>query len=449
VALVVFVCLTVASVAVTIVLFTKQEELKATAQDSANKRRQAAQQHQDLQRHLSDIALHVIGDPIDQPAEIKQRINTALTSILQDELVTKANIPADAAVLTVLRDLYETWLSDVDALETMTDERDRLSRELKQQTEIARTAAADFDAKRSELETRFQQLEQQSKTHQEAWDKQVTELKEQLAGAEAAASKQLDTEREKSRQQAEKLAEQQARLDELVARLAEFRPSAERLSLLQLKDGTVVDAVAGEDIVYIDLGRANGIKPGMTFAVYSAVRGIPPDGKGKASVKVINVFETASECLATTTTEGDPVLPGDIVANPVYDRSRRLAFAVAGDFDLDFDGKIDDPGGERVMQIIESAGSRVVDKIDTRTDFIVLGTEPPGVVADEAAGGADVQAFSAKLQAARKAFESARAEARALSIPVLTRTQFLHFIGFGVPRHVHDDEPAAIQTASR
>ena len=41
---------------------------------------------------------------------------------------------------------------------------------------------------------------------------------------------------------------------------------------------------------------------------------------------------------------------------------------------------------------------------------------------------------------ARKRFDAVKAEARGLGIPILTRTQFLHFIGYGVPRNAKDDE---------
>jgi hypothetical protein len=211
----------------------------------------------------------------------------------------------------------------------------------------------------------------------------------------------------------------------LVTTLSKFRPSTDTINLLQITDGSVVQAVSGEQIVYIDLGLRDHIKAGMTFAVYSRIRGIPADGRGKASIRVNNVFETTSECQVNTTTAADPVVEGDVVANPVYDRNRQFNFVVSGDFDLTFDGKIDDPAGEQVRRMIKEWGGAIEPTVDTRTDFVVLGAAPTvGVTAEEA----------------RKRFEAVKQEARSLGIPILTRTQFLNFVGFGVPRNVKDDE---------
>jgi hypothetical protein len=203
-------------------------------------------------------------------------------------------------------------------------------------------------------------------------------------------------------------------------------------SLLQIQDGQIVQTVPDQRIAYINLGRSDHIKPGMTFAVYSRVKGIPADGKGKASVRVTNVFDTTAECEITTTNVGEPIVDGDVVANPVYDRNRQFNFVVAGDFDLDFDNKIEDPAGQQVSRMITEWGGNLQTAVDTRTDFVVLGAEPSIPAGQEGA----VTAHQAEV---RKQFETARQEARSLGIPVLTRSQFLHFVGFGVPRNAKDD----------
>jgi len=440
-ALIAFVCLTVASLGITIWLYTQQEDLRAAADAAQTKAGQAAQRERATLQQLSDIARDVIGNPTEQPAEIKQGIKTALAPILKDERVKQANIPEDSAVLTALQGLHQALRTDADALAAATKERNDLKAQLAAATETAKAAQQGFADKTAELEKRFQELEQKNAADQQAWSQQLEQLTQQVAKGGEDANRQLNAVREAKRQDEEKIKTLQARIDELVETLAKNRPSADRLSLLQSKDGDVVRAVAGEDLCYIDLGRRDALKTGMTFAVYSRIRGIPEDGKGKASISVVNVFETTSECRITSSTKGDPVLEGDVVANPVYDRSHKLTFAVAGDFDLDFDGKIDDPGGEQVTQLIRSSGGQVVDKIDTRTDFVVLGAPPPMAAKPDEGDDAQAKARAAQRQAAHDAFEAAKQEAKALSIPVLTRTQFLHFVGFGVARDKPDDPP--------
>jgi hypothetical protein len=114
---------------------------------------------------------------------------------------------------------------------------------------------------------------------------------------------------------------------------------------------------------------------------------------------------------------------------------------VAGDFDLNFDTQIDDPGGQEVARLIRLSGGQVATKIDTTTDFVVLGAPPPE--ADQIPEGVDDPAAverNRRREAERKVFMDLLNEARMISIPILTRTQFLHFIGFGVPQNISDDQ---------
>jgi hypothetical protein len=135
-------------------------------------------------------------------------------------------------------------------------------------------------------------------------------------------------------------------------------------------------------------------------------------------------------------------LEGDLIANLVYDKTRRFNFVVAGDFDLDFDGKIDDPAGQKVIKLIEKWGGQIRPTVDTSIDFVILGSPPmtpekPADTADDAA-----KQRAAEQNEAYKAFQAIKEEAKALSIPILTRTQFLRFMGTTVPSKAIEDQPA-------
>jgi hypothetical protein len=209
-----------------------------------------------------------------------------------------------------------------------------------------------------------------------------------------------------------------------------------------MADGKIVRAVTGENIVYIGLGRNDRVQTGMPFSVYSALSGPGQAMKAKASIEVTNVFDTTSEARVTSTTPGDPILEGDLVANLVYDKSRQFNFVVAGDFDLNFDGKIDDPAGQKVTQLIQKWGGRIRTKVDTSVDFVILGSPPsaPEKLPDTADEAAKQRA--AEQNEVAKAFNAIKEEAKSLSIPILTRTQFLHFMGSTVPSKVTEDQPA-------
>ncbi len=440
VALVVFVVLTVAALTATIIMYTYLSDKVQAATDAADRAGRAEQRTREVQGQLREFARMAVGEDTDELPLIRQGLTTAAQPIVADPRLQQANIPVDAALTTVLAEVYRQYQLASRTADELLAERDQLREDLAQATKLTDASRQEFADKIEELQARVQEIEQQASGNQEAWDRQVTDLTAQLDRASESAGQQLGTEREQRRDIEKQLTDAQQRVQELIATLASFRPRPDMTSALQIADGQIVRAVAGEQIVYISLGRRDGIKRGMTFSVYSRTRGIPEDGKGKATVEVSEVFETTSECRVTSTTPGDPVLESDVIANPVFDRSRKYNFLVAGDFDLNFDGQIDDPGGEQVKAIIREAGGNLVDTIDTRTDFVVLGVAPPLSVRADGTDTAETQELARQRETRRKTFDTIAGEARSLSIPVLTRTQFLHFIGVHVPPNGSADD---------
>lgn len=445
--LIVFIALTVLSLAGTIVLYTFQEDIKNQAEDDLKAKNHMRAQLNEAQGQFNQIVRRMAGEvDTSNTAGILATINTQLGQLSGDPRLTDAGIDDKTALLTATHELYNHFDQLAAALENAQAERDELEGQLEDADASAQEAGSDFEETSEELRTRVEELEQQHAEHRQEWERQVEELSQQLADASVNTSRELSTEREKSQELRTKLDESTTRIQELLAELASFKPSADHRAVLQVTDGTIMQTVPGEDVVYISLGLQDGVKPGMTFAVYSRTRGVPSDGKGKASIEIVNAFGTISECRVTYEASGDPILEGDPIANPIYDRTQRYRFVVAGDFDLDFDDEIEDPGGQQVIRLIKGWGGEIVDTITTQTDFVVLGAAPPLAVAPEEGGLGDtvdenvLEERQAEREAARKIFDGVLAEAKALAIPILTRTQFLHFIGRNVPENVEDDE---------
>lgn len=446
-ALVAFVVLTVASLAFAIYLYTGQEELTQRA-DAAQKREQAAlQREQDAQAALQGVASRLLGQQTADLAEIQAGLDemnavvfgkdSARLSDQQQAWLDQAGLRRQDPLQTTLKLLHENWSVKNDELAQLREQYRQANVDLEAMAARAKAVQDEFADEAERIRTQLAELEEQVAANRQAWDESVARLRQQSEAEGERASEQLAAERSQRQNLEQQLAQNQERINELVARLASFRPSTDTTSLLQIADGQVVQTVPDQNIVYISLGTRDYIKPGMTFAIYSRIRGIPADGKGKATIRVNNVFDITSECSVTTSNVGDPIVDGDVIANPVYDRNRNFNFVVAGDFDLDFDGSIDDAGGRQVRRMIQEWGGNLQDTVDTRTDFVVLGAPP---VSPFGSSVSDDGTDSGSKQAeARKAFDAAKQEARSLGIPVLTRTQFLHFVGFGVPRNAKDD----------
>jgi hypothetical protein len=444
-ALITFVALTVVSLGLLIWLYTGQEQL-SQATEASNKQAQAAnQKEQETRKAMEALAVQIVGKQTEDAAEIASELDSKIAAIFgkdparatdaQKKIVAEAGIKRNDPVLTTLKSMYDALTKQTEKFDSLQADFDKLKLELAAKTEEMKKTQEQFTAEADKIKADVADLEKQVMANRDAWDESVAKLRQQSQAQGERATEQLASERKQRQNLEQQLNQNKSRVNDLVTTLATFRPSAESTSLLQITDGYIVQTVPGERIVYIGLGTKDHVKPGMTFAVYSRVRGIPADGKGKATIRVNNVFDTTSECEVTTTTVGDPVMDGDIIANPVYDRNRKFNFVVAGDFDLNYDGKIDDPDGEQVRRMIQDWGGSLQKTVDTRTDFVVLGVAPmpPSTTGDNA------DEARAKQAAGVKAFDTIRQEAKSLGIPVLTRTQFLHFVGFGVPRNAKDD----------
>jgi hypothetical protein len=437
-ALIVFVCLTVASLGSFVYLFTLQSDLDRQASEKETAAAEAQRSADQARQHLSEFAKETIGQATHSPADIQKALDAVRGPLAGDD---RLKIRQDQDIASAVRQLYQAYRETADKLAERTAERDKLNADFEALNKTAEENQKTYTEKLAQLQTQYETLEKESTEARNAWAKDVNDLKARLASATDTAGRHLNRERQIVQNLEQQLAQRDARIQELRETLASFRPSTDQFAAIQIADGTIVRLVPGQDLVYISLGSRDRIKPGMNFAVYSRHRGVPEDGKGKATLEVNQVFETTAEAKVLSTTPGDPIIEGDIIANPVFDRNRQFNFAVAGDFDLDFDGQIDDPAGQQVARMIESWGGKIVKTVDTRTDFVVLGA-PPTAPTPEMASEAEADTlaeYKAEFEAAQKQFEALKNEARALSIPVLTRTQFLHFIGRPVPANARDN----------
>jgi hypothetical protein len=222
-------------------------------------------------------------------------------------------------------------------------------------------------------------------------------------------------------------------LEGLQDQIRELKPGGfDPYDILTKADGVVLRAIPGSDVIYINLGEEDRIRPGLTFEVFSPTSGERQAGfRGKASVEVTAVLETTAECRVTRATLGRPIVEGDIVVNIAYERNRLPRFVVRGEFDLDYDGEKDWNGIEKVTAVIRAWGGEVVDEIDESTDFLVVGMGPQVPALPEERPVSDVIRDLADSRL--KDLEEYRfdvEQAQTFYIPVITQSQFLFLTGY-------------------
>ncbi len=203
-------------------------------------------------------------------------------------------------------------------------------------------------------------------------------------------------------------------------------------TLLQY-DGKVVRALPDQQLIFINLGENDNVKPGLPFAVYDKNKGIPKDGKSKAKLMVVNVGPTTAECRIVDPATEDPIVEGDLVANLVFNTHRVHQIVVEGEFDLYGEGRTDPLGNRRVRKMIEDYGGKLGEQVSVNTDFVVMGEEPESPLKPtDDASPAEWRIFTEKRKK-YNGWKQTQLIAMSLQIPVLNTTRFLAFSGY-VPK---------------
>ncbi|MBU0617314.1 MAG: hypothetical protein KKI02_06340, partial [Planctomycetes bacterium] len=295
------------------------------------------------------------------------------------------------------------------------------------------TVREEFETQVAELQEEFDQVARQSAEQLTAKDEQFArqQAEAEAIGEELSRANVAQQTADRNHEiEVHRLKEDLTTLQDQiqVLKLGGFDP----YEILTKADGRVLRAIPGSDVIYINLGEKDRIKPGLTFEVFSPTAAGERDGfRGKASVEVAAVMDTTAECLVTRAVRGRPIVEGDVVVNIAYERNRLPKFVVRGEFDLNYDAQNDWDGLEKVTAIIQAWGGQVVDSVDENTDFLVVGTGPqvPELLTERPVSDVIRDLTDSRLDRLT-AYERDIEQARTLYIPIITQSQFLFLTGY-------------------
>ncbi len=423
-------------------------------------------QNKSLQNRADDAErqLRQYGRPPSFYADEASRRNSTVFGVMNDDLervafvVTGARDDVGQAIEAKANRLLAqaarnnpNFINESDTLLTALERLSQHSQDLRGQVDALNIAVSDlqqeladetasFAAARSQFEEQSQQFADRVATLQEEKRQQLQQKEDQLGelrSAYEATEQQLRSLEREGLQNEQALEIEIGRLenqiDRLQGKLAEVQPDALKpRALLTSADGRILRAIPGSDVVYINLGKQDRIKPGMRFEVYSQTQEATGDSlRGKASVEVVTAMEETAECRVTRRAAGQPIIEGDIVVNIAYEQERRPKFVVRGQFDLDYDGVSDPNGVKQVTSLIEQWGGTVVSELDETVDYMVIGMPP---------GGPDLRQFQTVSEVVRN--QALAAEFRRtglyqevdtawkMYIPLLGQEQFLILTGY-------------------
>jgi len=379
---------------------------------------------------IEDLALLITGKREAVRPAIVEASNNLLRQIAE---ASPGTIEAGDTLLTALKKLRGAYVDLTTKNAQLTTDLEEARLENQSLKEGLKTVRDEFEQGVAEQKEETARIEQEKAEQLAAKDEQ---LATQQAEAEAISKEFSDLKVEQQRKDREydiamtRLKEELENLRDQVRvyKVGGFDP----YDILTKADGRVLRAVPGSDVIYINLGKKDRIRPGLTFEVYSPIGGgRRQDFRGKASVEVTTVLETTAECRVLRGTPERPIVEGDVVVNIAYERNRLPKFVVRGEFDLDYDREIDWNGSEKVGAVIRAWGGQVVEEIDETTDFLVIGLGPqtPTLSTERPVSDVIRNLADARLDKLDE-YRGDVDQARTLSIPVITQSQFLFLTGY-------------------
>lgn len=236
--------------------------------------------------------------------------------------------------------------------------------------ESERAARASADRRVGELETQYKtqitQLRQDLSDEQQRGATQAGNSDRQLADLRRQQQDADDTARTVQREledaqvaAARKASTAEATIRSLAVKRAPREPDA--------PDGQILSVSADGTLAWIDIGSRNTLRPGTRFEVLRKGKGGQLVSRGTVEVREVE-HDMASVGLQGKADVFDPMLPGDLVRNPHFNRNESLHFFLLGEFPLGL-------SKEFVSSRLLELGAVVDGSVGTGTDVLVLGSK--------------------------------------------------------------------------
>ena len=257
-------------------------------------------------------------------------------------------------------------------------------------TKIRADADADIQNARNQQQLAEQQrddAEKKSATLSQQFDEdraRMNEDNEKNRDKLTKTSQDFDAFRQTARTEANQLVsktkQMQSTIDTQKLQLNQLR--ADKFETTQ---GEIRYVVAGGNVVTINLGSADALRPGVTFGVIDGDETRLQDAKVKATIQVSQVQgpHLAQGRVVARPDISSPIIPGDKIFSPFWAPGRVVKIAIAGDIDIDGDGRSDNSAikgqilaaGAEVAAEISSTGA-VTGQLDPTIRFLVVGQDP-------------------------------------------------------------------------
>lgn len=129
--------------------------------------------------------------------------------------------------------------------------------------------------------------------------------------------------------------------------------------------GAVINPQADGRTCYINLGERAGLFLGQKFRVFR--KGFAGQNVWKGEIEVKRIMGDTSLCSVTAHfNRADPIIEGDHIFNPLYNRGTPRTIVLLGEFEGVGISK------DEFVRRVRMHGAQIVEKVDWNTDFVVL-----------------------------------------------------------------------------
>lgn len=332
----------------------------------------------------------------------------------------------DRAITDLKAQLAQAQAERTSAQDDLKAASDRLAKIQEENRNTVTSLTAEISGYKAELDRYRTGVE----TTQASMEERVTSLRGESDKTSAELQGRIDT-------MQQDLLVKQEQLDKALGKAdtTRLKPGEESA----LVDARVVAVNAAAKQVYVGVGRRQNVVLGMTFEVYNVGTAISPDAEGvyppgKASVEIVRVEENSSLGRITRETRGNPVIVDDILANALYDPTKKYTFAVFGSFDTNRDGVATPQEAADVEAIIKDWGGLLSDGVTGNTDFLVLGERP--ILPPEPKPEDPIELIQRYLRLKQNAqrYDELFDTAKRTSIPVLNQNRLYTLTGLAPQR---------------
>ena len=383
-----------------------------------------------LEGARGDTADLATGEESDDVEIIRRKRDQLAEKIGGDRIVPNSDEFKTLSILEGAERTYEALRTEHDLRQAAEERVEQLETEVTKLVEANAEQKNDFDTRLGELDERLSQIESDRAAYIAERDETIARIRQDVERERAQANVDLTAERQSNADLRRDLTELRKRFSAQQEKFGQTATGPEELTSARQTDGRILTAIPGDDVVYIDLGRANRLMLGLQFSVYPAETGIPADGRGKAQIEVVSIAPTSAECKIIRVADQETVLEGDLIANPVFDPNRPITFVTVGGFDLNRDGDYDRDGRDTIEAMITNWGGVIAEELTALTDFLIVGGGPPRPRIGRDASAAQ-RTRNEALQQAFDEYMAVIESARSLAVPVMSQDVFLSFLGRG------------------